>query len=210
MVYRTCIIRVTSLGSYIGYDGLNVEKIFVVKNNIPVSLSGQLMKDKKECTLQMELETSMKPREWMVTSCGMDVQSVGKDIACTIHGETKVKSFKRNSMVAAVSASFLGDTSSVGLKMEDRLVVNRWLRMLINGGLVTGGGDFSYGQFEATLGDKEYPVGRMLSTLALSMVDWQGEFALSGNFQSQCPLGRTTNLIGHADFGNRGTGKISI
>lgn len=46
-----------------GYDGLNVESLFVLKHKIPVSASGQLTKDKKEFNLQMELVTSVKHAE---------------------------------------------------------------------------------------------------------------------------------------------------
>nr|CAD1844218.1 unnamed protein product [Ananas comosus var. bracteatus] len=195
----------------VGYEGLNVERLFVVKNKVPVSVSGQFTKDKKECTLQMELASSIKHSEGSTSSLGMDVQSVGKDMAYTLRGETRFTNFKRNNTAAGLSVTFLGDSVSSGLKIEDKLTISKQLRLLVSGGAMTGRGDVAYGgRLEATLRDKDYPIGRMLSTLALSVVDWHGELVVGCNVQSQLPLGRGTNLIGHANLNNKGTGQVGI
>ena len=39
----------------VGYEGLNVERLFAVKGKVPFSVSGQLTKDKKDSSLQMEV-----------------------------------------------------------------------------------------------------------------------------------------------------------
>ncbi|KAJ6836215.1 translocase of chloroplast 120, chloroplastic [Iris pallida] len=196
----------------IGYEGLNLERLFVVRDKVPVSVSGQLTKDKKECTLQMEVASSIKHGEAGSTSLSLDVQTLGKDVAYTARGETRVKNFGRNSTTAGVSVSVLGDAVSAGAKVEDRLVVNRRLRLLVSGGAMAGrGGDVAYGgRLEATLRDKDHPVGRALSTLALSVVDWRGDLAVGCNVQSQLPVGRGTHLVGHANLSNRGTGQVGI
>ncbi|GFS29628.1 translocon outer complex protein 120 [Actinidia rufa] len=47
----------------VDYEGVNVETLFVVKQVIPVSLSCQLTKDKKDANLQMEMASSVKHGE---------------------------------------------------------------------------------------------------------------------------------------------------
>ncbi|XP_073009848.1 translocase of chloroplast 101, chloroplastic-like [Typha latifolia] len=195
----------------VGYEGLNVERLFIVKDKIPLSVSGQLTKDKKECTLQMELASSIKHSEGTATSLGVDVQTVGKDTAYTLRGETRFNNFKRNNTAAGLSVTLLGDSISAGLKMEDKLIISRQFRLLASGGAMTGRGDVAYGgRLEATLRDKDYPLGRMLLTLALSVVDWHGDLAVGCNIQSQFPVGRGTNVIGHANLSNKGTGQVGI
>uniref|UniRef100_A0A1D1Z7H2 Translocase of chloroplast 132, chloroplastic n=1 Tax=Anthurium amnicola TaxID=1678845 RepID=A0A1D1Z7H2_9ARAE len=195
----------------VGYEGLNAERMFAVKEKIPVSVSGQLSKDKKEFTLQMEMASSIKHGEGKATSLGLDMQTVGKDVAYTLRGETEFNNFSWNNTAAGVSVTRIGDALSAGLKIEDKLVLNKRFRLVVNGGAMTGRGDVAYGgRMEATLRDKDYPLGRTLTTLALSIVDWHGDLAIGGNFQSQFPIGRHTNLIGHANLSNRGTGQVGI
>uniref|UniRef100_M8C3T1 Translocase of chloroplast 132, chloroplastic n=1 Tax=Aegilops tauschii TaxID=37682 RepID=M8C3T1_AEGTA len=195
----------------VGYEGLNVERLFAVKGKVPLSVSGQLTKDKKDSSLQMEVASSVKHGEGKTSSVGLDLQSVGKDMAYTIRGESRFKNFKRNNTAAGISATLLGDTLSAGVKIEDRLIVNKQLRLLVSGGTMSGKGDAAYGgRLEATLRDKDYPIGRMLSTLAISVVDWHGDLAVGCNAQSQIPAGRSSNLIASLNVSNKGTGQVGI
>ena len=76
---------------------------------------------------------------------------------------------------------------------------------------MTGRGDIAYGgSLEAQLRDKDYPLGRFLTTLGLSVMDWHGDLAVGYNVQSQIPVGRYTNLVARANLNNRGAGQISI
>lgn len=195
----------------VGYEGLNVERLFAVKGKVPLSVSGQLTKDKKDSSLQMEVASSVKHGEGKTTSVGLDMQSVGKDMAYTVRGESRFKNFRRNNTAAGISATLLGDSVSAGVKIEDKLIVNKQLRLLVSGGAMSGRGDAAYGgRLEATLRDKDYPIGRMLSTLAISVVDWHGDLAVGCNAQSQIPAGRSSNLIGSVNLSNKGTGQVSI
>ncbi|XP_042433593.1 translocase of chloroplast 120, chloroplastic-like [Zingiber officinale] len=195
----------------VGYEGLNVERVFVVKDKIPLSVSGQLTKDKKECTFQMELGSSLKHSESKATSLGLEMQTVGKDIAYTLRGETRFRNFRRNNTTAGASVSVLGDSTSAGIKLEDKLILSRRFRLLMSGGAMTGKGDVAYGgRLEAVLRDKDYPIGQALSTIALSFVEWHDDLSLGCNIQSQIPFGRGTNITGHANLNNRGTGQFGI
>lgn len=44
----------------VGYEGMNVERLFVIKDKIPLSFSSQLSTDKKDGNLQMEIASSVK------------------------------------------------------------------------------------------------------------------------------------------------------
>ncbi|CAN0878826.1 Translocase of chloroplast 132, chloroplastic [Linum grandiflorum] len=194
----------------IGYDGINVERLLVFKDKIPVSFSGQVTKDKKDANVQMELASSVKHGS-KSTSMGFDMQTVGKDLAYTLRGETMLANFKKNKAAAGVSVTLLGDALSAGAKFEDKLIVNKRFRMVVSGGAMAGRGDVAYGgSLEAQLRDKDYPLGRSLSTLGLSVMDWHGDLAIGCNVQSQIPVGRSTNLIARANLNNRGAGQVSL
>ncbi|KAI5446775.1 translocase of chloroplast 120, chloroplastic [Lathyrus oleraceus] len=195
----------------VGYEGLNVERLFVLKEKIPVSFSGQVTKDKKDVNLQMEMASSVKYGEGKATSLGFDMQTVGKDLAYTLRSETKFCNFRRNKATAGLSFTLLGDALSAGVKVEDKLIANKQFELVIAGGAMTGRDDIAYGgSLEANLRDKNYPLGRSLSTLGLSVMDWHGDLAVGCNLQSQIPIGRYSNLVARANLNNRGAGQISI
>jgi hypothetical protein len=76
---------------------------------------------------------------------------------------------------------------------------------------MNGMGDVAYGgRLEATWRDKDYPIGQMLSTLALSVVDWHRDRAVGCNLQTQIPAGRASMLVGNANLSNKGTGQVGI
>ncbi|XP_022725286.1 translocase of chloroplast 120, chloroplastic-like isoform X2 [Durio zibethinus] len=195
----------------VGYEGINVERLFVAKDKFPISFSGQITKDKKDANVQMELASSLKHGEGKATSLGFDMQTVGKDLAYTMRSETRFSNLRKNKATAGISVTLLGDALSAGVKVEDKLIANKRFQVVMTGGAMTGRGDIAYGgSLEAQLRDKDYPLGRSLSTLGLSVMDWHGDLAIGCNIQSQIPVGRSTNLIARANLNNRGAGQVSI
>lgn len=195
----------------VGYEGINVERLFVVKEKVPISFSGQVTKDKKDANIQMELASSIKHGEGKATSVGFDMQTVGKDLAYTLRSEMRFCNFRKNKATAGLSVTLLGDALSAGVKFEDKLVANKRFRLVMTGGAITGRGDVAYGgSLEAQLRDKDYPLGRFLSTIGLSIMDWHGDLAIGGNVQCQLPVGRSTNLIARANLNNRGAGQVGL
>ncbi|AEC06521.1 unnamed protein product [Arabidopsis thaliana] len=195
----------------IGYEGVNAERLFVVKEKIPISVSGQVTKDKKDANVQLEMASSVKHGEGKSTSLGFDMQTVGKELAYTLRSETRFNNFRRNKAAAGLSVTHLGDSVSAGLKVEDKFIASKWFRIVMSGGAMTSRGDFAYGgTLEAQLRDKDYPLGRFLTTLGLSVMDWHGDLAIGGNIQSQVPIGRSSNLIARANLNNRGAGQVSV
>ena len=195
----------------VDYEGVNVETLFVVKQAIPVSFSGQLTKDKKDANLQMEIASSVKHGEGKATSLGFDMQTLGKDMAYTLRSETRFSNYRRNKATMGLSATLLGDALTAGLKVEDKLIVNKRFWLVVSGGAMTSRGDVAYGgSLEATLRDKDYPLSRSLSSFGLSVLNWHGDLAIGGNVESQIPIGRFTKLIAGANLNNKGLGRVSI
>ncbi|CAN7049319.1 unnamed protein product [Brassica oleracea var. botrytis] len=195
----------------VGYEGVNAERLFVVKEKIPISFSGQVTKDKKDANVQLEMASSVKHGEGRSTSLGFEMQNAGKELAYTVRSDTRFNNFRKHKAAAGLSVTLLGDSVSAGLKVEDKLIANKRFRMVMCGGAMTSRGDVAYGgSLEAQLRDKDYPLGRFLSTLGLSVMDWHGDLAIGGNIQSQVPIGRSSNLIARANLNNRGTGQVSV
>lgn len=195
----------------VGYEGINVEHLLALKEKIPVSFSGQITKDKKDANLQMEVSSAMKHGKAKSTTLAFDMQTVGKEISYTLRSETRFINYRKNKASAGLSATYIGDALTGGVKFEDKLVVNKRGQLVVAGGAVVGRGDVAYGgSVEATLRDKDYPLGRFLSTLSLSVMDWHGDLALGWNAQSQIPIGRFTNLIGRVNLNNKGSGQVSV
>ncbi|XP_048614754.1 translocase of chloroplast 120, chloroplastic isoform X1 [Brassica napus] len=195
----------------VGYEGVNAERLFVVKEKIPISFSGQVTKDKKDANVQLEMASSVKHGEGRSTSLGFEMQNAGKELAYTVRSDTRFNNFRKHKAAAGLSVTLLGDSVSAGLKVEDKLIANKRFRMVMCGGAMTSRGDVAYGgSLEAQLRDKDYPLGRFLSTLGLSLMDWHGDLAIGGNIQSQVPIGRSSNLIARANLNNRGAGQVSV
>ncbi|KAK6120901.1 hypothetical protein DH2020_045358 [Rehmannia glutinosa] len=159
----------------IGYDGVNVERLFVFKEKIPVSFSGHISRTKRTPTFKWKLQAQI------------------------------------NKAAAGLSATVLGDVLTGGVKVEDKLIVGKRGQLVVSGGAIYGRGEVAYGgSLEATLRDKDHPLGRFLATLGISVMDWHGDLALGCNFQTQIPTGRYTNLIGRFNINNRGSGQVSL
>ncbi|KAK1437866.1 hypothetical protein QVD17_03666 [Tagetes erecta] len=195
----------------VGYEGISVEHLLALKEKIPVSFSGQITKDKKDANLQMEVSSALKHGKSKSTTLAFDMQTIGKELSYTLRSETRFLSYRKNKASAGLSATYLGDSLTGGVKFEDRLVINKRGQLVAAGGAVFGRGDVAYGgSLEATLRDKDYPLGRFLSTVGVSVMDWHGDLALGWNAQSQIPIGRFTNLIGRVNLNNKGSGQVSV
>ncbi|XP_057500906.1 translocase of chloroplast 132, chloroplastic-like [Actinidia eriantha] len=195
----------------IAYDSVKFGRLVAVKQEIPVSFSGQFRKDAKDVNLQMEVASSIKHGEGKATSLGIDMQTLGQDVAYTVRGETRFSNYRRNKATAGLSVAAMKDALAAGVKIEDKLIVNKRFWLVVSGGAMTSRGDVAYGgNLEATLRDKDYPIGRLRSSFGLSVLNWHGDLAIGGSVESQIPIGRSTNLIAHANLNNKGLGRVSI
>ena len=82
----------------------------------------QITKDKKDASLTLETEASVKHSEKLITTSGLDIQTVGKQLAYTVRSETRWKNRVNNKTTGGLSASLIGGTVAFGAKMEDRCV----------------------------------------------------------------------------------------
>ena len=195
----------------VGYEGINVERLFAIKDKIPVSLSGQVTTNKKDSKLQMEIASSVKHGEGKATSVGFNMEKVGKDMAYTLCSKTTFCNLRKNKATAGISVTGQGDAITAGLKFEDKWIVNKQIRLVMTGGAMTGGGDFAYGgSLEATLRDEDLPLGPLLSTLGVSIIDCHGDVGIGCNIHSKISIGRLTNIAGRVNFNNKGAGQVSI
>ena len=105
-----------------GIESFSLEKAFVVKNSIPANISGQIAKDKKDANLTIETEASVKHSDKLVTTSGLDIQTVGKQLAYTLRSETRWKNLPNNKTAGGVSASYVAGAVALGAKLEDRCV----------------------------------------------------------------------------------------
>ncbi|GJT27795.1 translocase of chloroplast 120, chloroplastic-like protein [Tanacetum coccineum] len=195
----------------VGYEGINVEHLLALKEKITVSFSGQVTKDKKDANLQMEVSSAMKHGKSKSTTVAFDMQTFGKEMSYSLRSETRFISYRKNKASAGLSATYFGDTLTGGVKFEDKLMINKQGELVVAGGAVIARGDVAYGgNLEAILRDKDFPLGRFLSTIGLAVMDWHGDLALGWNAQSQIPIGRSTNLIGSVNLNNKGSGQVSV
>ncbi|KAH1099109.1 hypothetical protein J1N35_016030 [Gossypium stocksii] len=195
----------------VGYEGINVERSFMVKHKHPVSFSGQITKDKKDTNIQTELASSLKHGSGKATSLAFDMQTVGNDMYYTLSGDTRFINFYNNKATTGLSMTLLDDVLAAGLKVEDKMIVNKRFCVVMNGGAMTVHGDIAYGgSLEAQWKDKDYLLNNSLSTLGVSIMDWHGDHVIGCNVQSHVRIGRSTNVIAQADLNNRGTGQVSI
>eukprot|EP00850_Spirogloea_muscicola_P002456 SM000009S23585 [mRNA] locus=s9:902015:907983:+ [translate_table: standard] len=195
-----------------GYDGFSLEKQMVVQERIPAAISGQITKDKKEANINLEAAATFKHGKdsSRVTTSGLDIQTVGKDLAYTMRSETRFSNFKKNKTTAGLALTYLGGTVAAGLKVEDKLLVGKQLKLVVSGGAITGKGDMAYGaSAEATIRRKGYPIDKTVTVLGLSIMDWQGDLAIGGNLQSQFQVGKTM-MVARANLNNRGAGQINL
>ncbi|CAN6308602.1 unnamed protein product [Urochloa humidicola] len=194
-----------------GFDGVSVQHSLDVANKHPASLWVQVNKDKREFTIHLDSSMSVKHGDHASSLAGFDIQTIMDQFAYTLRGETKLKNFKKNTTTGGLSMTLLGNTMVTGAKIEDKLSVGNRLTLLANTGVVSMSGDAAYGvNMEATLREKNYPVGQGLATLGASLVRWHKEWTMAAQFDSQFSVGRTSNMVVHVDVNNKLTGRVSI
>lgn len=128
-----------------GIEGFSVDKAFVVKKTIPANISGQITKDKKDANLTLETEASVKHSAKLVTTSGLDIQTVGKQLAYTARSETRWKNRANNKTTGGLSASYVGGVVALGAKMEDRWKIKPGSKLVMSCGAITAKGDTAYG-----------------------------------------------------------------
>ncbi|XP_041022525.1 translocase of chloroplast 159, chloroplastic [Juglans microcarpa x Juglans regia] len=194
-----------------GYDGVNLEQSLAIASRFPAAVTVQITKDKKEFNLHVDSAVSAKHGENGSSMAGFDIQTIGKQLAYIVRGETKFKNLKKNKTTAGVSLTFLGENVSTGVKIEDQIALGKRLVLVGSTGTVRSQGDSAYGaNLEVRFREADYPIGQDQSSLGLSLVKWKGDTALGANFQSQISIGRSYKVAVRAGLNNKLSGQITV
>nr|GEV52773.1 translocase of chloroplast 120, chloroplastic-like [Tanacetum cinerariifolium] len=131
----------------------------------------------------------------VVVTVAFDMQTVGKEMSYSLCSETRFISYRKNKSSAGLSATYFGDTLTGGVKFEDKLMINKRGELVVAGGAVIARGDVAYGGcLEATLRDKDFPLGRFLSTIGLAG-SGQVSVRLNSSDQLQIALAALVPLV---------------
>ncbi|CAK9159718.1 unnamed protein product [Ilex paraguariensis] len=194
-----------------GYDGVSLEENLAIANRFPAVIAVQITKDKKDFNIHLDSSVSAKHGECGSTIAGLDIQTIGKQLAYILKGETKIKNFKINKTAAGVSVTFLGENVVSGLKLEDQIAVGKQLVLVGSTGAIQSQGDAAYGaNLEVRLREKDFPIGQDQTTLGLSLMRWRGDLIWGCNMQSQLSIGRSSKIAFRAGLNNKLSGQISI
>jgi hypothetical protein len=112
----------------------------------------------------------VKHSDKLVTTSGLDIQTVGKQLAYTLRSETRWKNLPNNKTAGGVSASYVAGAVALGAKLEDRcvsrgatharhlhlasshvcLLLRSWKvrpgsKLVLNCGVITSKGDTAFG-----------------------------------------------------------------
>ncbi|XP_030508305.2 translocase of chloroplast 101, chloroplastic [Cannabis sativa] len=194
-----------------GYNGVNLEKEFVVSDRFPTAFSFQITKDKEKLNLHLDSSLSMKHGENCSTLAGLDIHTLGDQLAYIVRGETKVRSFRINKTTAGVTVNFIGKNLATGLKVEDQIAIGKFLVLATSAGALRSQGNTAYGaNLELRLKEKDFPIGQDQSNLGLSLMKSKGDLALTAFLQSQFSIGQSSKTAIHIGLNHRRNGKITI
>lgn len=195
----------------VGFDGVNLETAMEIKKNVYALVTGQMNKDKQDFSIQSECAAAYVDPAGLTSSIGVDVQSAGKDLIYTVHGNSKLRNIKHNIADCGVSVTSFAKKYFVGAKIEDTVLVGKRLKFVMNAGGMQGPDQVAYGgNFEATLRGGDFPVRTDNVSLAMTVLSSNKEMVLSGSLKSEFRLSRTLRASVSANLNSRKMGKICI
>jgi len=164
-------------------------------------------------------ETSKPP----VTTGGIDVQSLGRDIMYVARAETRVKQGEKMKTCAGVSA-FRSSLKfphtgplAFGAKVEERIKLNKKLRLNMTAGAI--GGKAADGKTNQYLkganvqfmikGNKKKGEPTKLQVIGTAM-HWKKDIALGGDIQAIQMVGPDSALTARANLNSRGSGSVQL
>lgn len=195
----------------VGFDGINLETAMEISKNICALVMGQMSKDKQDFSIQSECTAAYVDPTGPTCSIGVDVQSAGKDLICTVNGNTKLRNIKHNIADCGVSVTSFAKKYYVGAKIEDTVLVGKRLKFVMNAGRMEGPGQVAYGgNCEVTLRGGDFPVRNDNVSLTMTVLSSNKEMLLSGSLQSEFRLSRNLRTSVSANLNSRKMGKICI
>lgn len=175
-----------------GYDGVSLEENLPLAGCFTAGVAVQITKDRKEFNIRVDSSIAAKHGENVSTLVGFGIQSVGKQLAYILCGE-KFKPLKKNKTTAGISVTFLGENIANRVKV-DKMLIGKRANLVGSTGTIRSEDDMAYGaNLEATLREKDYPIGLEIATLGLSLDKWRGDLGLGANLLSQISAGRNSH-----------------
>ncbi|KAK9055119.1 hypothetical protein SSX86_026201 [Deinandra increscens subsp. villosa] len=195
----------------VGFDGINLESATKVSNNLYASVTGQISKDKQDLNVQSECCTTFLDPRGPTYSAALDVQSSGKDLFYTLHGNTKMRVLERNIAECGVSLLSFGNNYYAGAKLEDSFLVGKRVKIVVNGGQMRGREQTAYGgSLQTVIRGRDYPVRNDKVSLTMTVLSMNKDTVISGNIESDFRVGRGTNMSINANMNNRSMGQLTI
>lgn len=194
----------------IGFDGINLESS-VSKDNIHGLVVGQMSKSKKEFNLQAECLVGYSNTGHSHLTAGIDVQTSGRDIVCTVRGDSKFRNFICNTTGFGFSLTSYRGMYLPGAKFEDSLLLNKRFKLGLNAGCLYGNGQMAYGGgLEATVRGKDYPVRDDRITVGTTLLTLGKEMVVGGSIQSDFRASRGTKMSVNANLNSRRMGQLTV
>ena len=194
-----------------GYDGVSLEKNLAIAGTFPAEITVQVTKGKNEFNIHLDSSVSAKHGENGSTMAGFNIQTIGKQVAYILRGETIFKNFKMNKTAAGVSITFSGKDVATGLKIVDQIAVGRHLVFVGSTGAIRSQNDAAYGaNFEVRLKENDFHVGPEQATLGLSLMKWRNDFSLMANLRCHFFSSQGSKMAFHVGLNNKLGGKITV
>ncbi|XP_051129717.1 translocase of chloroplast 90, chloroplastic [Andrographis paniculata] len=195
----------------VSFDGINLEIAAELRKNVTTYVSGQMSKDKQDFNVQCESTVGFSDPRGRMYSVGLDAQSSGKDLICSVRSNAKLRIFDRNATECGVSVMSFGDKYYFGAKIEDRVSTKSRLSFKANAGGISGAGQVVYGGgLEALIKGRDYPARDDGMTLAMTILSFKNEAVLGGSIGSNFRLSRRTRAAVTAEVNSRKMGQVSV
>ncbi|KAI4344200.1 hypothetical protein L6164_011451 [Bauhinia variegata] len=195
----------------VGFDGINVETAIEIKKNLFALITGQMNKDKQDFSIQSECAAAYEDPRGPSYSIGVDVQSAGKDLICTVHSNAKLRNMKHNIPDCKISLTSFGKKYYMGAKIGDIVLIGKRLKFVMDTGFMEGSGQAAYGgSFEAILRGKDYPVRNDNISLTMTVLSFNKEMVLSGSLRSEFKLSRSLRASVGANLNSRKMGQLCV
>nr|XP_027068151.1 translocase of chloroplast 90, chloroplastic-like [Coffea arabica]XP_027068152.1 translocase of chloroplast 90, chloroplastic-like [Coffea arabica] len=195
----------------VGFDGINLETSAEIRKNVFTCVTGQMSKDKQDFSIQSECAAGYLDPEGQTYSVALDVQSGGKELMCTVHGNIKLRNFKYNLTDCGVCVTSFGNKYFLGAKVEDSIVVGKRMKLSMSAGQMGGGGQVAYGgSFGATLRGRDYPVRNDKVGVSMTVLSLDRETVLGLNLESDFRLSRSTKMCVNGSINSRKIGQLCV
>ncbi|RZC53876.1 hypothetical protein C5167_012738 [Papaver somniferum] len=195
----------------VGFDGINLETSVEIKRNLHASVMGQLSKDKQDFNMQTECSATCTNFKGSSASAGFDVQTSGKDLVCTVRGDTSLRNFKHNTTGCGISATSFGNRFYAGAKIDNSILIGNRVKLVVNGGGLGSTGQVAYGgSVETIIRGRDFPVRNDKVSFLLTVLSFKKEMVLGGTLNSDFRLGRGTSMSVKANLNSRNMGQICL